>query len=77
MRRGTGDAAGERRPVTQEAGWLARARTDEHGIAHRWHDPSRVAVADVPLGSMSRHFADVDEPLTGAFTPFADTVASR
>jgi DNA-binding transcriptional regulator YbjK len=48
----------------------------EHGVAGTTH--RRVAAAaDVPLGSMTYHFKDMDELLTAAFTRLADTVAAR
>lgn len=48
----------------------------EHGVAGTTH--RRVAAAaDVPLGSMTYHFRDMDELLTAAFTRLADTVAAR
>ncbi len=49
------------------------AREGVAGTSHR-----RVAaVADVPLGSMTYHFAGMDELLLEAFTRFADRVADR
>lgn len=48
----------------------------EHGVAGTSH--RRVAAAaDVPLGSMTYHFAGMDELLRAAFTRFADGVADR
>ena len=47
-----------------------------HGVAGTTH--RRVAAAaDVPLGSMTYHFADLDELLSEAFTLLADTVSAR
>ncbi|MWV47710.1 TetR family transcriptional regulator [Rathayibacter sp. VKM Ac-2803] len=48
----------------------------EEGVAGTSH--RRVAAAaDVPLGSMSYHFAGMDDLLHEAFTRFADTVAAQ
>ncbi|PWH06014.1 TetR family transcriptional regulator [Brachybacterium endophyticum] len=48
----------------------------EHGLAGTSH--RRVAAAaDVPLGSMTYHFAGMDELLREAFTRFADSVAQK
>ncbi|MBP2301800.1 TetR/AcrR family transcriptional regulator [Azospirillum picis] len=48
----------------------------EHGVAGTTH--RRVAAAaDVPLGSMTYHFAGMDELLTEAFTLLADQVSGR
>ena len=48
----------------------------EHGVAGTTH--RRVATAaDVPLGSMTYHFASLDELLMEAFTLLADTVSAR
>lgn len=48
----------------------------EHGVAGTSH--RRVAAAaDVPLGSMTYHFAGMDELLREAFGRFAGTVAAR
>ncbi len=47
-----------------------------HGVAGTTH--RRIAAAaDVPLGSMTYHFASLDDLLTEAFTLLADTVAAR
>ncbi len=47
-----------------------------HGVAGTTH--RRIAAAaDVPLGSMTYHFAGLDDLLTEAFTLLADTVAAR
>ncbi|GJD62917.1 TetR/AcrR family transcriptional regulator [Methylobacterium frigidaeris] len=58
---------------------ILRATLDvvaEHGVAGTTH--RRIAaVADVPLGSMTYHFASLDDLLTEAFTLLADTVAAR
>lgn len=58
---------------------ILRAALDvvaEHGVAGTTH--RRIAAAaDVPLGSMTYHFAGLDELLTEAFTLLADTVAAR
>ncbi|MEH3146814.1 MAG: TetR family transcriptional regulator [Methylobacterium frigidaeris] len=58
---------------------IVRAALDviaEHGVAGTTH--RRIAAAaDVPLGSMTYHFAGIDEVLTEAFTLLADTVAGR
>lgn len=43
------------------------------GTSHR----KVAAAADVPLGSMTYHFAGMDELLHAAFTRFADGVAAR
>lgn len=46
----------------------------EHGVAGTTH--RRIArAADVPLGSMTYHFASLDEVLAEAFTRHADSVA--
>jgi DNA-binding transcriptional regulator YbjK len=48
----------------------------EEGVAGASH--RRIALeADVPLGSMTYHFAGMDELLQAAFNRFADTVADR
>lgn len=48
----------------------------EHGVAGTTH--RRVAAAaDVPLGSMTYHFADLDEVLRLAFERHADAAAAR
>jgi TetR/AcrR family transcriptional regulator, regulator of biofilm formation and stress response len=48
----------------------------EHGVAGTTH--RRVAAAaGVPLGSMTYHFAGMDDLLHAAFTRLADTVAAR
>ncbi|WP_407521545.1 TetR/AcrR family transcriptional regulator [Methylobacterium oryzisoli] len=48
----------------------------QHGVAGATH--RRIAAAaDVPLGSMTYHFAGLDEVLTEAFTLLADTVSAR
>ncbi|KMO34110.1 TetR family transcriptional regulator [Methylobacterium variabile] len=58
---------------------IVRAALDvvaEHGVAGTTH--RRIAAAaEVPLGSMTYHFASLDEVLTEAFTLLADTVAAR
>ncbi|AWN47299.1 TetR family transcriptional regulator [Methylobacterium terrae] len=47
-----------------------------HGVAGTTH--RRIAAAaDVPLGSTTYHFANLDDLLTEAFTLLADTVAAR
>jgi DNA-binding transcriptional regulator YbjK len=46
----------------------------ERGVAHTTHREI-ARVADVPLGSMTYHFASLDEVLAEAFTRHADTVA--
>ncbi|HEX4723759.1 MAG TPA: TetR family transcriptional regulator [Pseudonocardiaceae bacterium] len=43
------------------------------GASHR----KIAARADVPLGSMTYHFADMDEVLRVSFEKFADTIATR
>ena len=43
------------------------------GASHR----KIAARADVPLGSMTYHFADMDEVLRVSFERFADTIATR
>jgi DNA-binding transcriptional regulator YbjK len=43
------------------------------GASHR----KIAARADVPLGSMTYHFADMDEVLRASFEKFADTIATR
>lgn len=43
------------------------------GVSHR----KIAARADVPLGSMTYHFADMDEILRAGFEKFADTIATR
>jgi TetR/AcrR family transcriptional regulator, regulator of biofilm formation and stress response len=48
----------------------------EHGIAGASHRAIARA-ADVPLGSITYHFASLDELLTAAFTAHVDTVAPR
>lgn len=48
----------------------------EHGIAGASHRAIARA-ADVPLGSLTYHFASLDELLTAAFTHHVDTVAPR
>lgn len=48
----------------------------EHGIAGASHRAIARA-ADVPLGSLTYHFASLDELLTAAFTSHVDTVAPR
>lgn len=48
----------------------------QHGVAGTTH--RKVAVqADVPLGSMTYHFADMDELLREAFTRYANRIAQR
>jgi TetR/AcrR family transcriptional regulator, regulator of biofilm formation and stress response len=48
----------------------------ESGVAGASH--RRIAArADVPLGSMTYHFADMDEVLRVSFERFADTIATR
>lgn len=48
----------------------------EHGVAGTSH--RRIAAAaDVPLGSMTYHFAGIDELLREAFTRFAEHAAAR
>jgi len=78
--------------VTPSAGPRPQRRTDPHrrdriidacldviaeagvdGTTHR----KVAAAADVPLGSMTYHFAGMDELLREAFTRFADGVAER
>ncbi|MGX7706925.1 TetR/AcrR family transcriptional regulator [Methylobacterium sp. Gmos1] len=58
---------------------ILRAALDtiaEHGVAGATH--RRIAAAaDVPLGSMTYHFAGLDDLLTEAFTLLADTVSAR
>jgi TetR/AcrR family transcriptional regulator, regulator of biofilm formation and stress response len=58
---------------------ILRAALDtiaEHGVAGTTH--RRIAAAaDVPLGSMTYHFAGLDDLLTAAFTLLADDVAAR
>lgn len=58
---------------------ILRAALDtiaEHGVAGTTH--RRIAAAaDVPLGSMTYHFAGLDDLLTEAFTLLADTVSAR
>ncbi|KMO33342.1 TetR family transcriptional regulator [Methylobacterium tarhaniae] len=58
---------------------ILRATLDtiaEHGVAGTTH--RRIAAAaDVPLGSMTYHFAGLDDLLTEAFTLLADTVSAR
>lgn len=43
------------------------------GTSHR----KIAARADVPLGSMTYHFTNIDEVLRAAFEKFADTIATR
>lgn len=47
-----------------------------HGVNGTTHRKIAEA-ADVPLGSMTYHFASIDEVLREAFTRFAQTVAAR
>ena len=54
----------------------ALATIAEHGVAGTTH--RKVAKhADVPLGSMTYHFADMDELLREAFTRYAKRIARR
>lgn len=46
----------------------------EHGVAGTTHRKV-AAAADVPLGSMTYHFAGIDEVVTAAFTLLADSTA--
>jgi DNA-binding transcriptional regulator YbjK len=48
----------------------------EHGVAGASHRAIARA-ADVPLGSITYHFASLDELLAAAFTQHVDTVAPR
>jgi len=48
----------------------------EHGVTGASHR-SIARAADVPLGSITYHFATLDELLTAAFTSHVDTVAPR
>ena len=48
----------------------------EHGVAGATHRAIARA-ADVPLGSITYHFASLDELLSAAFTLHVDTVAPR
>jgi DNA-binding transcriptional regulator YbjK len=48
----------------------------EHGVAGASHRAIARA-ADVPLGSITYHFASLDELLAAAFTSHVDTVAPR
>jgi DNA-binding transcriptional regulator YbjK len=47
----------------------------EHGVANTTHRLV-AAAADVPLGSMTYHFASLDEILAEAFTRHADSIAT-
>lgn len=48
----------------------------EAGVAGTSHRKI-AARADVPLGSMTYHFTDMDEVLRASFQKFADTIAAR
>lgn len=48
----------------------------ESGVAGASHRKI-AARADVPLGSMTYHFTDMDEVLRASFAKFADTIATR
>ena len=52
---------------------VALAVIAEHGVAGTSH--RRVAAAEVPLGSMTYHFAGMDELLEAAFTRLAEHAA--
>ena len=77
-----GTAAPVRRARRHDPGRRARLVTTaldviaEHGVAGASHRAIARA-ADVPLGSITYHFATLDELLAAAFTQHADTVAAR
>ncbi|WP_010685729.1 TetR/AcrR family transcriptional regulator [Methylobacterium mesophilicum] len=70
--------AAQRRYDPERRSRIIRATLDviaEHGVAGTTH--RRVAAAaDVPLGSMTYHFASLDALLLEAFTHLADAVAN-
>jgi DNA-binding transcriptional regulator YbjK len=77
--RAAGPAARARRYDPDRRARIIDAALDviaEVGVAGASHRKI-AARADVPLGSMTYHFADMDEVLRASFEKFADTIATR